>query len=470
MHPGSRLGRVTARDGHELDFPEEGFFLDWYAASVLGAKTGDDIEVETILGLGPPRRSPLRIVGISRKAFGSASSTSLSVANRLLNEEGTASGMALTTDGSADERLERELGEMTNVFSVTDREKEVECLVKNLRYLYYSVGIMVIFSMILGFAIVCNASGISTDLFTFEAVIYPSTYLFAALGGGLFILISRRLAARSVRRLRPVEALKENDRGDAADEKEASEILCRRRHGTGDRLLLPSFFRPRGEISSGVEEDGYVQPIDDRNLYATQTARIVGLPVESGDEVVRGQTLVQMTNPDLDALLSETRSYWGQAEKSHAAHDSAVGSLRLGLSEGAAGSGRHDGQPAGGAGGKGRHGDPLRHPQRRPGRRRDRAEGARRRADPRGRRDRGADQEDLPPRRDTETRPRPRHPPRHEASQARLRGAGLRRDVAPREGADPSRGVDPHGRRRTAREPPSGSKGGKSWPFRSGPA
>lgn len=267
MHPGSRLGRVIVRDGHELDFPEEGFFLDWYAARVLGAKTGDDIEVETILGLGPPRRSLLRVVGISRKAFGSASATSLSVANRLLNEERTASGMVLTTDGSADERLEQELGEMTNVISVTDREKEVEYLEKNLRYLYYSVGIMVIFSTILGFAIVYNASslsfserrrelaslrvlglsarevssllwkenllllaagticglplgkmlaaayasGVSTDLFTFEAVIYSSTYVFAALGGGLFILISRHLAVRSVRRLRPVETLKAND-------------------------------------------------------------------------------------------------------------------------------------------------------------------------------------------------------------------------------------------------------------------
>ncbi len=102
------------------------------------------------------------------------------------------------------------------------------------------------------------------------------------------------------------------------------------------------FFRPRevpavrairGEISSGVEEDGYVQPIDDRNLYATQTARIVELPVEAGDEIVRGQTLVRMTNPDLDALLAETRAYWGQAEKSEAAHDAAVGSLRLLLAD-----------------------------------------------------------------------------------------------------------------------------------------
>lgn len=267
MHPGSTLGRVIARDGQKLDFPEEGFYLDWYAAGILGADTGDDIEVETILGLGPPRRTNLRVVGISRKAFGSASSISLAAANRLLNEQGTASGMVLKADPDSFEALEARLVDMINVSSVTSRQKEIAYLDKNLKYLYYSVGVMVIFSVILGFAIVFNASslsfserrrelaslrvlgfsvgevssllwkenllllaagtilglpfgkmlaeaysvGVSTDLFTFEAVIYPLTYALAALGGGLFILISWRLAVRGVRRLEPVETLKAND-------------------------------------------------------------------------------------------------------------------------------------------------------------------------------------------------------------------------------------------------------------------
>jgi len=55
------------------------------------------------------------------------------------------------------------------------------------------------------------AVGVSTDLFTFEAVIYPLTYALAALGGGLFILIAYWLAVRGVRRLEPVETLKAND-------------------------------------------------------------------------------------------------------------------------------------------------------------------------------------------------------------------------------------------------------------------
>lgn len=267
MHPGSGLGRVITLDGREFDFPVEGLFLDWYAAGILGAETGDDIEVETILGLGPPRRTSVRVVGISRKAFGGASSTSLAVANRLLNEQGTASGMVLRVDGLSSGKFEDRLRDMINVLSVTDRLKEMAYLDKNLKYLYYSVGVMVIFSVILGFAIVFNASslsfserrrelaslrvlgfsigevasflwkenllllaagtilglpfgkmlseayaaGVSTDLFTFEAVIYPLTYALAALGGGLFILVSWRLAVGGVRNLEPVETLKAKD-------------------------------------------------------------------------------------------------------------------------------------------------------------------------------------------------------------------------------------------------------------------
>ncbi len=55
------------------------------------------------------------------------------------------------------------------------------------------------------------AIGVSTDLFTFEAVVYPLTYAIAALGGVSFILVSWMLAARSVGRLKPVETLKAND-------------------------------------------------------------------------------------------------------------------------------------------------------------------------------------------------------------------------------------------------------------------
>lgn len=107
-------------------------------------------------------------------------------------------------------------------------------------------------------------------------------------------------------------------------------------------LALFLFFRPqelpgvtveRGEISSGVEEDGYVEAIDDRNIHSAQTVRIVEVPVEAGDGVARGQVLVRMENPDLKALLAETRAYSEQAGKSVSGYAAAVESLRLLLAD-----------------------------------------------------------------------------------------------------------------------------------------
>lgn len=89
----------------------------------------------------------------------------------------------------------------------------------------------------------------------------------------------------------------------------------------------------RGDISSGVEEDGYIQPLEDRNFYATQIARITDLPVETGDGVARGQVLIRMASPDLEAILAETRAYWKQSEKGRAAYAAAASSLRLLLAD-----------------------------------------------------------------------------------------------------------------------------------------
>ncbi|RYD03532.1 hypothetical protein N752_19180 [Desulforamulus aquiferis] len=52
---------------------------------------------------------------------------------------------------------------------------------------------------------------VSTDLFTFPVVIYPSTYLLSALGGLFFILVAHRMASRGVSKLDLVEVLKNRD-------------------------------------------------------------------------------------------------------------------------------------------------------------------------------------------------------------------------------------------------------------------
>lgn len=267
VRPGGTLLGITGDDGRPRAVPDQGVFLDRFTAGKLGVSVGDDIEVETLLNLGPPRMGRLRVAGITRRAVGSASVMHLAEANRLLREQHAVSGAMLSVDPGRAESVEAALDDMVNLASVVSRRNEKAYLEENLQYMYYSIGILLFFSTILGFAIVYNASvmsfaerrrelaslrvlgfsvgevsgfllkenlpllalgviaglplgrllaegysaAVSSDLFSFEVVLYRRTYIFAALGGCLFAALAWRLAVRAVRKLEFVEVLKAKD-------------------------------------------------------------------------------------------------------------------------------------------------------------------------------------------------------------------------------------------------------------------
>ncbi len=88
----------------------------------------------------------------------------------------------------------------------------------------------------------------------------------------------------------------------------------------------------RGDIARTVVETGYVQPSASHELYAGQTARVIEAPVETGQMVVRGQTLVVMESPDLAAQIISTRGQLSQAEAAAGASRAAVQRTGLELS------------------------------------------------------------------------------------------------------------------------------------------
>ncbi len=55
------------------------------------------------------------------------------------------------------------------------------------------------------------AKAVSTDLFSFEAIVYPLTYLLAALGGVLFVAVGLRTERQGNRKLEFVDVLKARD-------------------------------------------------------------------------------------------------------------------------------------------------------------------------------------------------------------------------------------------------------------------
>lgn len=267
LPPGLSLKALTGEKEKPLQLPEEGIIIDQKTAKKLGARVGDEVEVETLLGLGPSRLASLKIMGVSEQLVGSGTYIALEQANRVLQERQLVSGVMLKVDPTQIPRLEETLNEMTNVGSVSSRQKELDNLNQNMDSMLYTITIMVAFAVLLGFAIVYNSSvisfaerkrelaslrvvgftssevaglllketllqsllglalglpfgymitgayikSISTDLFTLPVIISPQTYFFSALGGIMFIMAAHLLAVKGVRQLDLVEVLKNRD-------------------------------------------------------------------------------------------------------------------------------------------------------------------------------------------------------------------------------------------------------------------
>lgn len=253
--------------GKPLTYPEEGILISRGVADKLRARPGDRVEVETLLGLGPARRAEIKITGINRQLVGSGSYISLEQANRILMESEVVSGAMLKVDPGKTAQVEKQLGDMIGVSSISSLRKELANLNKNMDSMIYSLTIMIAFAVLLGFAIVYNSSlisfaerrrelatlrvlgftereisglllkenllqsvlgvalglpfglylsswfvkAVSSDLYTIPVVIYPQTYLFSALGGVCFIMIAHLMVVRGVKQINLVEVLKNVD-------------------------------------------------------------------------------------------------------------------------------------------------------------------------------------------------------------------------------------------------------------------
>lgn len=261
------LKEITGEDGAPLEPPPEGMIISRKTADKLGVRTGDRVKLETLLKLGPAHQGEIKIAGISTQLIGSGSYLSLGLANRIMQESGIVSGAMIKVQPGTEKVIGKKLGEMTGISSITSRQKELDNFNKNLESMVYSISVMIIFAVALGFAIVYNASvmsfterkrelaslrvvgftsrevsglllketllqsllgvalglplglfmargyiqAVSTDLFSMPVVVYPLTYFFSALGGIVFIMLAHLLAARGVGKLDLVDVLKNRD-------------------------------------------------------------------------------------------------------------------------------------------------------------------------------------------------------------------------------------------------------------------
>jgi putative ABC transport system permease protein len=247
--------------------PEDGIVLAERTAKKLGVSIGDVVEVETLMLVGPPYRETIRVIGESEQMIGGLSYINLLRANQIFNERSLVSGAMLQVERGKTEEVEQQLNEMLTISAIISPDKEIKTFEDNLGAVVYAVSIMVIFAFILGFAIVFNTSlmnflerkrelaslkvmgfsrkelsrlllnesiiqsglgillglpfgkilahyyiaSVETDMYSFQAAVYPLTYFYAAASATVFVLIAHRLAVRDLKNINLVEALKNKD-------------------------------------------------------------------------------------------------------------------------------------------------------------------------------------------------------------------------------------------------------------------
>lgn len=74
-----------------------------------------------------------------------------------------------------------------------------------------------------------------------------------------------------------------------------------------------------GDITRTVVERGYVQSSTNHELYATQAATVIQVPVKTGQTVSMGETLVVLENTDLSLQINDISWQLSQAEAASAA-------------------------------------------------------------------------------------------------------------------------------------------------------
>lgn len=264
----SQLKRVFNEKEEVIPIPEEGILINERTAMKLDLKVGDKVKVETKMSIGPSREACVKVVGINQQLMmvGGAFA-SLDTASEILNEGQIITGAMLKVDPLAGDEVEKRLNDMTGVASVVSKEKEKDNIMQLMDSMIYFIGIMVLFALVLGLAIVYNSSvmsfnerkrelaslriiglmrnevsgilfkeillqslvgiavglpagrvlgemyiaAVSTDLYTMPVVIYPQTYLLSAVIAVSFVVIGHFFTVNRVKKLELVEVMKNQD-------------------------------------------------------------------------------------------------------------------------------------------------------------------------------------------------------------------------------------------------------------------
>jgi len=193
MPPGADLNRLLDAKGHALDLPEEGLVMSTKLAEVLGAKLGDEVQIEVQEGARPVRSAV--ISGLIEDFAGVAAYMELASLRRLMREGGTINGAYLTIDRAQWESFMRKIKDTPRASIVLVKQDQLQSFRKTtgesigiIRRLYFVLAVIVAFGVVYNSARIALSER-SRDLATLRVVGFSQREVAKVLLGELGLLV-----------------------------------------------------------------------------------------------------------------------------------------------------------------------------------------------------------------------------------------------------------------------------------------
>jgi putative ABC transport system permease protein len=190
---GADLNRILDAKGKPLELPDEGIVMSAKLAEILGAKVGDEIEVEVLEGQRPILRVP--ICGLREDFAGVAAYMDKQALHRLLREGDSVSGAYMTVDQTRWTEFMTQVKE-TPLIAATLVKKEQLAAFRSttgesigiLRKLYLTLAVIVAFGVVYNSARIALSER-GRDLATLRVVGFTQREVGSVLLGELTILV-----------------------------------------------------------------------------------------------------------------------------------------------------------------------------------------------------------------------------------------------------------------------------------------
>jgi putative ABC transport system permease protein len=193
MPKGSDLNRLLDANGRTIHLPEDGIVMSKALAEVIGAKIGDEVQIEVLEGQRPKRTAPIR--GLIEDFAGVAAYMDLDALRRLMREGDTINGAYLTVDKGKWEDFMREVKETPRASIVLVKKDQLQAFRETtgqsigiLRKLYFTLAVIVAFGVVYNSARIALSER-QRDLATLRVVGFTQREVASVLLGELTLLV-----------------------------------------------------------------------------------------------------------------------------------------------------------------------------------------------------------------------------------------------------------------------------------------